>query len=425
MADPLSVAASAAGLISLAIQVTQSIVDFYNTAMNQDSDITRMTKRLASLLTTFKSLERILSDRRSHNDEKDLVYSIEASIKDCDESIHDLQDECERFKKASPAGLASAVRGVGRRATYPFRKSTLQRLDENIGEMRANLSSALSVLQLKDMTRSQEEIAEVKLVLDLVRMNQLSSTLRDWLRAPDASTNHDAACQKKHPGTGVWLLKDVRFLSWLTENNSLIWLNGFAGTGKSVLCSTAIQSVLRRPAASIGIAFFYFTFTDESKQDESAMLRALLLQLSNQLDDGFSDLTQLHDSCKSSTPPVRVLLEYLRRVVWRFQHVYIFLDALDECPQDRARGYVLDALETMRSWGLQGLHLFVTSRDAPDIRDSLETFSTCQIRMQNIGIDKDVADYVSGRLDTDRRLRKLLPYRSKVQASLAARANGM
>jgi len=45
-----------------------------------------------------------------------------------------------------------------------------------------------------------------------------------------------------------------------------------------------------------GTAFFYFTFNDESKQDQSAMLRALLLQLSGQYSDGYPCLTSLHAS---------------------------------------------------------------------------------------------------------------------------------
>lgn len=45
---------------------------------------------------------------------------------------------------------------------YPFRQSTLQKLDEDIGEIRANLSSALHVLQLKDNKRIQDDITEIK-----------------------------------------------------------------------------------------------------------------------------------------------------------------------------------------------------------------------------------------------------------------------
>ena len=427
MLDPLSVAASVAGLISLGIQVSQSLVDFYNSYKDLDSDVEGTMKRLESLLDIFCYLDKTISNRKFQADERDLIKNIEASIKACDELVQELQDECKKFSKTSSNGVKATIRIAGRRATYPFRKSTLQKIDEDIDEIRANLSSALRVLQLKDNKRTQTDVAEIKTLLDLVKTNQISSNLRSWLKAPDATVDHNAACLKKHPGTGLWLIEDSHFTTWLTEGSSILWLNGFAGSGKSVLCSTVIQFVLRhrRSDPRIGIAFFYFTFNDESKRDESAMLRALLLQLSTQLQDGHADLVRLYDSYQPSTPPPQVLIEYLRRLIERFQHVYIMLDALDESPRDGPRGHVLNALETMRKWVLQGLHLFVASRDEPDIRDSLSLSTAHQIKMQNIGIDKDIVDFISGRFDTDRKLRNLLPYRNKVQESLAGRAKGM
>ena len=427
MTDPLSVAGSVVGLISLGIQVTQSLVNFYNAYENRDSELVHMIERLDSLLDIFQCLKKTLSDRHFQADERSLIESIETSIKSCEEFIQELQDECQKFSKPSSQGVKAAVRVAGRRVTYPFRQSTLQKLDEDIDEIRANLSSALHVLQLKDNKRIQDDIIEIKVLLDLVKISQISSNLRDWLNAPDATIDHNAACAKKHPGTGIWLVKSPQFSRWLTEENSIIWLSGFAGSGKSVLCSTAIQFALRhrRSDLSIGIAFFYFTFNDKSKQDESAMLRALLLQLSSQLQDGHADLTRLHDSYKAGIPPWRVLIDHLRCLIQRFHHVYIILDALDESPRNGPREYVLDALEEMRNWSVQGLHLFVTSRDESDIRGSLDLSATQQVTMQNAGIDKDITDFISGRFDTDRRLRKLLPYRDKIQETLAKRAKGV
>ena len=427
MSEPLSVAGSVAGLISLGIQVTQSLVDFYNAYEHRDSDLVHMIERLESLLDIFQCLTKTLSDRDFQADEQGLVESIETSVKNCEELIQELQDECQKFSKTPSQGVKVAVRVAGRRVTYPFRRSTLQKLDEDIREIRVNLSSALDVLQLKDNKRIQNDITEIKVRLDLVRTSQISSNLRDWLNAPDATIDHNAACTKKHPGTGIWFVKSAQFSRWLTEENSIMWLNGFAGTGKSVLCSTGIQFALRhrRSDPKIGIAFFYFTFNDESKQDVSAMLRALLLQLSNQLRDGHADLTRLHESYKAGTPPWPMLIEHLRRLIQRFHHVYILLDALDESPRNGPREYVLNALETMRNWGVQGLHLFITSRDEPDIRDSLDISATQQVTMQNAGIDQDIVDYISGRFDTERRLRKMLPYRDKIQETLAKRAKGV
>ena len=427
MADPLSVAGSVVGLISLGIQVTQSLVNFYNSYKGREDDIMHMREKLDGLLVILQGVETTLSGRKFHVDERNLIQSIETSIKSCDGMIQELQHECQKISKPSSDGTRAAIKLAGRQVTYPFRQSTLQKVDEDIDELRANLSTALDVLQLKDNKRMQDDITEMNLLLDSVRASQVSSDLRDWLKAPDALDDHNVACAKKHPGTGMWLVKSDSFSKWMEEGNTMMWLNGFAGSGKSVLCSTAIQSVSRRRMSDddVGVAFFYFTFNDQYKQDESGMLRALLLQLSHQRRDGPADLAQLHERYRNGSAPSPVLLDYLRRLVERFSNVYIMLDALDESPLNGRRKYVLDALETIRNWGVQSLHLFVTSRNESDIRESLDLSPAQEVNVQNGKMDKDINDFVSSRLDKDRRLLKLRPYREKIQESLAARAKGM
>ena len=427
MADPLSIAASVVSLISLGIQATQSLVDFYTSYRNRDPELTGITERLEDLREIFRSLEKTLSDRKFQTGERGLVERIEASINNCNELIQELEDEYQKFGSTSSTGIKNVVKVAGRRAIYPFRRSTLQKLDEDISDIRDNLAVALQTLNLQDSQNLQDDISDMKILLELLRTDQVSSDLRGWLRAPDAFVDHNKACAKKHPCTGMWFIKSLQFSRWLTEENSILWLSGFAGSGKSVLCSTAIQAVLRNRRSNhrIGIGFFYFTFNDDSKQDESAMIRALLLQLSSQLSDGHVDLKRLHESYKVGIPPSPVLLDYLRRLIQRFHHVYIFLDALDESPRTGSRGHVLDTLETIRNWSIQHLHLFASSRDEPDIRESLHVLTAQQVVMQNTGIDKDIADSISGRLSVDRSLRRLLPYREIIQDTLARNARGV
>ena len=155
------------------------------------------------------------------------------------------------------------------------------------------------------------------------------------------------------------------------------------------------------------------------------MLRALLMQLSGQLQDGHLDLTRLHDLCRTGIPPSSVLTDYLRRLIQRFHHVYIVLDALDESPRLGARGHVLDTIEVMQKWFLPGLHLLVTSRDEPDIRNSLDLSLNQEVKMRNAGIDKDISDFIASQLHENRRLRKWLPYSNKIQEKLAERAKGV
>ena len=422
--DPLSVSASVTGLTSLGIQVIQTLVDFYETSKNRDVELAGITGRLESLEQIFKHLQKDLSCRVFLADEHGLVSSIEESILSCDKLIEELKIECGKFKNEDSM---STVKATWRRVTYPFRQSTLQKLDEDISEIRENLSFALEVLHISSGQVFQDDLTDMKALLDLIKSNQISSDIYDWLNAPDATIEHNKACMKKHPGTGAWLIRSSEFSEWMRRDNSFMWLNGFAGTGKSIICSRAISSVLRHRAKDreIGVAFFYFTFDNDLKQDESSMIRALLLQLSSQHQDGPRDLEQLWKSQKNGVPPSELLLSYLRRLIQRFRQVFIFLDALDESPRQGSREFLLKALESMQSWGERGLHLLVTSRDEPDVRESIGTLADQQIVMQNASIEKDIADVITSRLNEDRSLRKLLPYHNKIRQRLARDAKGV
>jgi hypothetical protein len=264
-------------------------------------------------------------------------------------------------------------------------------------------------------------------LIEIVRATQISSTIRDWLKAPDAAINHNAMCAKRHPGTGTWFVKGSIFTVWLTQDNSFLWLNGFAGCGKSVLSSTAIQYTFRykRSDRGVGIAFFYFTFDDKSKQDESAMLRALILQLSVQLSDSQTDLARLRDSYSTGIPPATVLIAHLRHLIQKFDQVYILLDALDESPRYGQRDQVLNAIKTMRKWVVPGLHLLVTSRDEPDIRETLSPVGDEEVIMKNAKINRDISDFISGQLNIDPKLQKWRVHHDRIQQVLAERAQGV
>jgi len=293
------------------------------------------------------------------------------------------------------------------------------------------LSLALQVLQQKDIGNVQNDIEDNRALLNLVRADQISRTIRDWLKAPDASVEYNKAFKKKHHDTGLWFVKGPSFSWWLKNPNSFRWLYGFAGCGKSVLCSTAIQYTFRhrRSNPHIGIAFFYFVFDDDSKQDTSAMLRALVLQLSSQLNDNHGLLSRLHDSYDNAMPPDQALMDCLRQLVRAFDDVYIILDALDESPRDKHRRDMLQALADMRAWSAPGLHLLVTSRDEPDIRDvlcdELCTSLDDMISMKNDSVDNDISSFISGSLRSDRRLRKWEKHHDQIRKALTEGAKGM
>lgn len=209
MAESLAVASGIAGLLSLGIQAAQSLISFYTTYKDHDTDLAKITQNLnnlQSLQSTFRALKVAVDERRSQAGTLDLLREVEKAVQHCEEVITELQNECEKFHKDSVAGLKDRVKVAGRRAAYPFWKSTLQKLEEDVSDIRENLSFALDVLQLKSQSQVHDDLSEVKSLVERTNASQVSLTIRCWLMAPGASLNHNATHAKCHPGTGLWFV---------------------------------------------------------------------------------------------------------------------------------------------------------------------------------------------------------------------------
>lgn len=424
MVEPLAIAGSLAGLTSLGTNVTQSLIQIFTSYVQQDAEICAIRGNLEDLLEIFRILGTTLDSREFRQEEADLNKSVETWIEKAVKLIQELEDKCRKFQKLPSDNLKSIIKTQCNRSTYYFQKDAFLKLEGNIAEARNTLSFALSLLNARQTLRS---INETKALVDLTRTEQTLSSLCTWLKAPDATIEHNANYAKKHPGTGLWFIESPKFLSWLAEEGSVILLHGFAGSGKSVLCSATIQFLFWRPSVSprIGIAFFYFTFSDPSKQDEIAMLRALLLQFSTQLKNNNKHLWQLKKTYEPGTPPTLVLIEYLRLLCTEFFEVFIVIDALDETPRDGPRQRVLDVLKTIRNWKIQKLHILITSRSELDIVSCLQIPTSQQVLMANTGLDQDISKYIESRLDTDCRLKKWDQHRGKIAKTLSEKARGM
>ena len=111
--------------------------------------------------------------------------------------------------------------------------------------------------------------------------------------------------------------------------------------------------------------------------------------------------------------------------------IYIIVDALDECPNTSGmptpREKVLDFLEELIDSQLPNVHICVTSRPEFDIRSVLEPLTPFRVSLHDeSGQKKDILDYVSTVVNSDRRMRKWRTQeRQLVIDTLSERADGM
>jgi hypothetical protein len=137
----------------------------------------------------------------------------------------------------------------------------------------------------------------------------------------------------------------------------------------------------------------------------------------------------LFSSCENGQRQLSLhaLSEVLQQTIREFPHVYIVLDALDECS---GRAELTDILETLSAWQPQNLHILLTSRRERDIESSLETFIRQQdvLCLQSEQMDTDIHKYVQRRLSDDKQLSRWgrdPDLRRDIEAALTEGAKGM
>lgn len=253
----------------------------------------------------------------------------------------------------------------------------------------------------------------------------------DWLSAPDPSTNYQNACRSRHAGTGSWFLGGKGFSRWKMDPNSLLWLHGNAGCGKTVLSSTVITEILQLCSHSSGssLAYFFFDFNDSGKQKCSQMVRSIIEQLCCQSNDAMIEVESLFSSCQNGQKPadLATLMITLQAAIRKSKNTYIILDALDECSD------IVDLLAVIQEiveGSIPALHLLCTSRWLSTVEETVQNLTTSDriIQIQSKIVDTDISNYISHRLQTDpklRRWRKRPDIQEEIRAALTEKVDGM
>jgi hypothetical protein len=190
-----------------------------------------------------------------------------------------------------------------------------------------------------------------------------------------------------------------------------------------------------RDAGQASLAFFYFDFRDkDKKQDFRNFITSLLVQLSTYSSQCCEIITRLYSTHGKGTqqPSYDALTKCLREMlsVAVQQPIYIIVDALDECPNfsgiPTPREVVLNLLGGLVRSSLPNLHICVTSRPEADIKKAFEPLPHSTVSLHNeTGQKKDISDYVSGVVYSDKMWRLRDEERELVVDELSNKANGM
>jgi hypothetical protein len=190
-----------------------------------------------------------------------------------------------------------------------------------------------------------------------------------------------------------------------------------------------------RDAGQASLAFFFFDFRDkDKKQDFRNFITSLLVQLSAYSSPCCKTISRLYSSHGKGTqqPSNGALTNCLRDMlsVAAQQPIYIVVDALDECPSSSGiptpREVVLNLLGCLVRLGLPNLRICVTSRPEADIKKALEPLPHSPVSLHDeTGQKKDISDYVSSVVYSDKMWRLRDEERKLVVEELSKKTDGM
>lgn len=258
-----------------------------------------------------------------------------------------------------------------------------------------------------------------------------SISIQRWLHAPDPSTNYQIALNQRLPGTGLWFLESKQYASWKRKYESIMWLHGLAGCGKTVLSTIILQDVFNYCREKPGrvVAYFYFDFKDYQKRSVNLMLRSLILQLSSRLMVAPTKLDTLYSEHKDGKqqPSISVLIDMLQWLISQWSQVYIILDALDECGQ---QSELTMWLQDISMWQHRNLHMLMTSRQHPDENEGLNNLVGLDdsISIDREEVDKDIQWYIRQRLLHHKQStlwKKDINLQQEIENTLISGASGM
>jgi len=179
--------------------------------------------------------------------------------------------------------------------------------------------------------------------------------------------------------------------------------------------STIIQDIADKRAAGLArMAYYYFDFRDDKKQDCYGLLSSLLSQLSARSDPCYELLYKLYSDNADGTekPSSTTLTECIKDMLClpRQGPVYIIIDGLDECPDTSgnpsAREEVLELVKELVDPNYANVHVCVASRPEIDIRNALEPLKPLEISLHDEdGQNNDIFEYIKYVVYSDRRMR--------------------
>jgi hypothetical protein len=435
--DPLSVAGSVAGLVSLADAVFRKLFHYVNDVKNAEKDVQRLKSEVAALSGVLHNLHVVAEDLEADQVSQ---YSTRAEyVNSCLATLYKLDESLKKIVFSDNGKRRNTINKL----SWPFKSAHITQFIEDVRQHRNNLSFALSADSMTTLLKclsAQDKLLErfndidmrlfeKESIMTRITMDDKRRRILDYFLFVNPHENFKTSLKLRFPTTGFWLTENKNFSTWLHGSSSHLWLSGIPGAGKTVLSSLIIEECMNRGTAERAIAFFYCDYKTINSQNVVNILGSIASQLARQNEDSFQILEKyyiaLHPEHQlNQHPDIEQLIQLLRSMSSTFEDVRIIVDGLDECGSSTVE--VLEAFKSVIQEH-ETISLALLSRDEVEIREELGPPVCAYIEIA--AHTKDIEHYVRSEIEnriTKKKLRvKSVELKEEIVLQLVTRAQGM
>jgi hypothetical protein len=432
MADPFSIGAGIVGVIGLAIQITQVVVQFGLDWKDAPHDVKSFLAELQTLNTVlsvtntniilnpdfaeaFQNRPSILLSQLGPNAPSTTDTKLMLQI--CEKELKDLLKELEKRAKGHRVGW-ERLKGA-------FLAKNTRESVENFHRQCQALNNMVSIDAAVLGVTAYKEVKETRKEQQKWHQAETDKDLRSWFTPIDYGAQQSDFLSRRQEGTGQWLLDSQEFQDWRDGDRKALFCPGIPGAGKTILTSIVVEHLWAKfqNDASIGIAYLYCNFRRQHEQKPVDLLSSLLKQLIQERSSVPEKVKSLYERHKDkrTRPSFDEISKALQSVVTDYSRTFIIIDALDECQvSDGGRRELLSNISSLQA--NTGVNLFATSRFIPEIVNEFGKSITIEIRAS----DDDVQRYLDGRMS---RLRPFvsrnISLRGEIKTEITNAVDGM
>lgn len=432
--DPVSAVASVIAIYQLTSAISGLCFRYGQRVRQADRDADLVINEIDTFQRYLRTLKGILvnedvatggSEQLANLDE--IINGESAAMRRCERHLQDLKKKLEKVQ------FEGRFQGAINKLSWPLKKEDVRKTLNTLKNFTEAVDRALNVDNNKTLRRIDSTTKSIQASLESVEAHRMRDRILDWLAHPDPSELHEIVRRDRNnqAKTGRWFLDGSTFKQFKDTSQSVLWLHGDSGCGKSVLCSAVIDHILAVQSrdSRTELAYWYFTATDKKRTSVDGFLRALIVQLVHEcpIPSSLLDLWSAMEMGRKAPQKVDLQETIQRILVAEPSPIYlIIIDAVDES-DDTERA---ELMQFVRSLALleANIHILFTSRtNTVGIEKAMkEITSFYNIAMEGQDTDHDISAHVTERLENDGALTKWSPdLRQLIKDTLIKDAGGM